>query len=39
MQDEIFPDERHFGRIFYNQAQMSSLGIPQICQRLTGAYF
>ena len=30
MQDEIFPDERHFGRIFYNQAQLSSLGIPQI---------
>src|SRR5213595_1678929 len=30
MQDEIFPDERHFGRIFYNQAQMSALGIPQI---------
>src|ERR1700752_2877196 len=30
MQDEIFPDERHFGRIFFNQAQMSSLGIPQI---------
>ena len=30
MQDDIFPDERHFGRIFYNQAQMSSLGIPQI---------
>ncbi|MDQ8730132.1 carboxyl transferase domain-containing protein [Bradyrhizobium sp. LHD-71] len=29
-QDEIFPDERHFGRIFYNQAQMSSLSIPQI---------
>jgi 3-methylcrotonyl-CoA carboxylase beta subunit len=29
-QDEIFPDERHFGRIFYNQAQMSSQGIPQI---------
>ncbi len=29
-QDEIFPDERHFGRIFYNQAQLSSLGIPQI---------
>ncbi len=29
-QDDIFPDERHFGRIFYNQAQMSSLGIPQI---------
>src|ERR1700710_2974126 len=30
MQDEIFPDERHFGRIFYNQAQMSAEGIPQI---------
>src|SRR4249919_119613 len=30
MQDEIFPDERHFGRIFYNQAQMSSVGIPQV---------
>ena len=30
MQDEIFPDERHFGRIFYNQAQMSAQGIPQI---------
>jgi 3-methylcrotonyl-CoA carboxylase beta subunit len=29
-QDEIFPDERHFGRIFYNQAQMSAQGIPQI---------
>jgi 3-methylcrotonyl-CoA carboxylase beta subunit len=30
MQDEIFPDERHFGRIFYNQAQMSAQGIAQI---------
>lgn len=30
LQDEIFPDERHFGRIFYNQAQMSAQGIPQI---------
>lgn len=30
LQDEIFPDERHFGRIFYNQAQMSSQGIPQV---------
>ncbi|KAI96313.1 methylcrotonoyl-CoA carboxylase [Rhodomicrobium udaipurense JA643] len=30
MQDEIFPDERHFGRIFYNQARMSAEGIPQI---------
>ncbi len=27
LQDEIFPDERHFGRIFYNQARMSALGI------------
>ncbi len=30
MQDEVFPDRDHFGRIFYNQARMSSLGIPQI---------
>lgn len=30
MQDEVFPDEQHFGRIFYNQAIMSSKGIPQI---------
>jgi 3-methylcrotonyl-CoA carboxylase beta subunit len=30
LQDEIFPDERHFGRIFYNQARMSALGIPQV---------
>lgn len=30
MQDEIFPDREHFGRIFYNQAQMSAAGIPQI---------
>ncbi|WP_144299429.1 carboxyl transferase domain-containing protein [Elioraea rosea] len=29
-QDEIFPDRDHFGRIFYNQAQMSAAGIPQI---------
>ena len=29
-QDEVFPDKEHFGRIFYNQATMSSLGIPQI---------
>ncbi len=29
-QDEVFPDRDHFGRIFYNQAQMSSLGIPQV---------
>ncbi len=30
LQDQIFPDRFHFGRIFYNQAQMSSQGIPQI---------
>lgn len=30
MQDEVFPDKEHFGRIFYNQAQMSGKGIPQI---------
>ena len=30
MQDEVFPDSMHFGRIFYNQARMSALGIPQI---------
>jgi 3-methylcrotonyl-CoA carboxylase beta subunit len=29
-QDEVFPDENHFGRIFFNQANMSALGIPQI---------
>lgn len=29
-QDEVFPDREHFGRIFYNQATMSALGIPQI---------
>lgn len=30
MQDEIFPDKEHFGRIFRNNAKMSSAGIPQI---------
>ena len=30
MQDQVFPDKHHFGRIFYNQAILSSLGIPQI---------
>lgn len=30
MQDEIFPDKEHFGRIFYNNAQMSARGINQI---------
>ena len=30
MQDEVFPDRDHFGRIFFNQARMSALGIPQV---------
>jgi acetyl-CoA carboxylase carboxyltransferase component len=30
LQAEVFPDRDHFGRIFYNQAQMSAQGIPQI---------
>lgn len=30
LQDEVFPDRDHFGRIFYNQANMSAMGIPQI---------
>ena len=30
MQDEIFPDKEHFGRIFRNNAVMSSMGIPQV---------
>src|SRR3989339_1582466 len=30
MQDEIFPDKEHFGRVFRNNAMMSSMGIPQI---------
>jgi acetyl-CoA carboxylase carboxyltransferase component len=30
LQDEVFPDRDHFGRIFFNQAQMSAQGIPQI---------
>jgi 3-methylcrotonyl-CoA carboxylase beta subunit len=30
MQDEVFPDREHFGRIFYNQATMSKLAIPQV---------
>ncbi len=29
-QDEVFPDRDHFGRIFYNQANMSAAGIPQV---------
>jgi 3-methylcrotonyl-CoA carboxylase beta subunit len=30
LQDEVFPDREHFGRIFFNQARMSAAGIPQI---------
>jgi 3-methylcrotonyl-CoA carboxylase beta subunit len=30
LQDEVFPDKTHFGRCFYNQANMSAAGIPQI---------
>src|SRR5256885_1124532 len=29
-QDDVFPDRDHFGRIFYNQARLSALGVPQI---------
>ncbi|HET9170367.1 MAG TPA: carboxyl transferase domain-containing protein [Actinospica sp.] len=30
LQDEVFPDREHFGRIFFNQARMSGAGIPQL---------
>ena len=30
LQDKLFPDEEHFGRIFYNNARLSALGVPQI---------
>jgi 3-methylcrotonyl-CoA carboxylase beta subunit len=30
LQDEVFPDREHFGRIFFNQASMSAAGIPQL---------
>jgi 3-methylcrotonyl-CoA carboxylase beta subunit len=30
LQDEVFPDREHFGRIFYNQANLSAQGIPQV---------
>jgi 3-methylcrotonyl-CoA carboxylase beta subunit len=30
LQDEVFPDREHFGRIFYNQANLSAAGIPQL---------
>jgi acetyl-CoA carboxylase carboxyltransferase component len=36
LQDEIFPDKEHFGRIFRNNAKMSAMGIPQIAV-VTGA--
>ena len=29
-QDDVFPDREHFGRIFYNQARLSALGVPQL---------
>jgi 3-methylcrotonyl-CoA carboxylase beta subunit len=35
-QAEVFPDRDHFGRIFFNQAQMSAQGIPQVVQAATG---
>ncbi len=30
MQDEVFPDREHFGRIFFNQANLSAAGVPQV---------
>ena len=30
-QEDVFPDKNHFGRIFFNQANLSSQGIPQVC--------
>ena len=30
LQDEVFPDREHFGRIFFNQANLSALGVPQV---------
>jgi 3-methylcrotonyl-CoA carboxylase beta subunit len=30
LQDEVYPDKEHFGRIFYNQANLSALGVPQV---------
>ena len=30
LQDQVFPDKEHFGRIFFNQANMSAAGIPQV---------
>ena len=33
LQAEVFPDRDHFGRIFYNQATMSAMGIPQVISK------
>jgi 3-methylcrotonyl-CoA carboxylase beta subunit len=30
MQQDIFPDQQHFGRIFFNQARLSAMGVPQV---------
>lgn len=35
-QADVFPDRDHFGRIFYNQARMSSEGIAQVCRAESG---
>src|SRR3954447_1082972 len=37
MQDEVFPDREHFGRIFFNQANLSARGIPQVAS-VMGSY-
>src|SRR5260370_18704828 len=34
LQAEVFPDRGHFGRIFYNMAGMSAMGIPQVAARM-----
>src|SRR4051794_33275092 len=36
LQDEVFPDKEHFGRIFFNQANLSAQGIPQVAAALGG---
>ena len=38
LQDEVFPDRDHFGRIFYNQANLSAGGIAQIAVVMSGFY-
>ena len=38
-QAEVFPDKDHFGRIFYNQANMSAQGIPQLSVVMGNHYF